>query len=398
MYERLIALRHIGAKRRKGFISFITLIAVGGVGVGVGALIIVMAVMNGFEKDLRQKILGVNPHLLLLPMEEGMIEGYSGLAKRMERLREIVAYAPFIHTQAILIAGQRVIGVTVKGIDPGLERGVTMIQSNLIAGSSSLDGEEELLVGSELASSLGVDVGTWVTLLFPTFITNPAMMRFRIGGIFRCGMYDYDSSVVYSNLKALQEIFGWEEGVSGVAIRLQDLYQASEVKERIIRVFGNRFWVRTWMELNRNLFLALRLEKVVMFIILGLIIFVAGLGIANTLILIVMHKKREIGILLSLGATRLGIGRIFMIEGLCIGMSGVILGLLIGLGGCWILSRYQVIRIPKDIYYIDHLPVDVRWTDVGIVVLSAILISLLAAIYPALRASRLEPLEVMRYE
>jgi lipoprotein-releasing system permease protein len=186
--------------------------------------------------------------------------------------------------------------------------------------------------------------------------------------------------------------------VSGVAIRLRDIYQAEEVKERLMEIFGSECWVRTWMEMNRTLFSALRLEKTVMFIILVLIVFVAGLGIANSLILMVMHKRREVGILLSLGATRWGIGRIFMIEGLCIGISGVIAGIFFGLIGCELLSRYQFVRIPQDVYYIDYLPVDVRLEDVVLVTLSALALSLLAAIYPALRASRLDPLEVMRYE
>jgi lipoprotein-releasing system permease protein len=397
LYEIVIALRHLTPKRKKGILSFVTLLAIGGVSLGVGVLIIVMAVMNGFERDLREKILGVQAHLFLLPRIGKEIGEYTQAIEKMASLGEIVACAPFLHTQTILIAHDKAIGITLKGVDPELERGVTRIQSYIVAGSSDLEAEDEILLGSELASHLGVGVGSRVRAILPS-VGTPVMKTFRVGGIFRCGMYEYDSLLAYSTLETLQKILGEGGMVSGVAIRLRDIYQAEEVKERLMEIFGSECWVRTWMEMNRTLFSALRLEKTVMFIILVLIVFVAGLGIANSLILMVMHKRREVGILLSLGATRWGIGRIFMIEGLCIGISGVIAGIFFGLIGCELLSRYQFVRIPQDVYYIDYLPVDVRLEDVVLVTLSALALSLLAAIYPALRASRLDPLEVMRYE
>lgn len=404
-YETFIGLRHLRPKKRGAFISVITLLAIAGVAVGVGALIIVMAVMNGFEKDLTEKILGAHAHLLILAAGDEKKFEHHQIMDRLRSLEGIEASSPFIQTQAILVNRGRTLGVILKGIDPLLERGVTDIQKKVISGSDKLKTDEEILIGSELASYLGAGVGSSIMVVSPKMIPAslgigmlPHIVPFKVGGIFKSGMYEYDSSLALLNLRAAQRLLGLGDRVDGVAVKIGDIYEAPLIKGNIEPLFDYHYTVRTWMEVNRNLFSALRLEKAAMFIILILIVFVAGLSIANTLTMIVMHKRKEIGILLGLGATRWGIMRIFIFEGVLIGFIGTLAGLFFGFLGCGILSRFEFVKLPQDIYYIDYLPVNIEIGDIFLVTLCAITVAVLATIYPAISASRLDPVEIMRYE
>jgi len=405
LYEVFIGLRHLKPKRRKGFISFITLLAIGGVALGVGALVIVLGVMNGFERDLKEKILGVNAHLLVLDQGEERISGYQDLIDSIKSLKGVEASSPFIQIQAILASEGRAVGIFLKGIDPELDEAVTGIQVNIISGTGKPKVDEEILIGSELSSQLGVGVGSPIVLILPKMDSThfkmgilPHLVSLKVGGIFKSGMYDYDSSLACLHLKTVQRLLGLGDVVDGLAVRTKDIYQALSIKGDINSLIGHRYLVKTWAEMNKNLFSALSLEKKVMFIILTMIILVAGLGITSTLMMTILQRRKEIGILLAMGATRGGILRTFLLEGALIGLIGTVTGLLFGLVVCWGLSRFNFIRLPQDIYYIDYLPVDIESSDLLLIVLSAITLAVLAALYPAIRAARLDPVEIIRYE
>ncbi|MCQ9208681.1 MAG: lipoprotein-releasing ABC transporter permease subunit [Omnitrophica bacterium] len=391
-WELFISWRYLMARRKERFISLISLISILGIALGVMALIVVISVMNGFDQELREKIVGINPHILI--EKEGGIDNQEELLARLTDTKGLIGASPFINGQALLKINKKITGVMLRGIEPSGEKKVTKIGQYLVAGNLDL-GDQDLIVGTELAKKFYLKVGDKLG------VVSPAMgktLNFRVAGIFNSGMYEYDLNLVLTNIKAAQKIFNLEGLVGGVGVRLDNLYRAPQIRKSLQLALGYPYWVRDWMSLNKNLFSALKLEKTVMFIIVALIVVVACFNIISHLIMMVMEKTKDIGILKAIGATNRSVRKIFKMEGLIIGLSGTAFGLGGGLLLCHLLKSYQFINLPREIYYMENLPVEIRWMDSLIIITSALFISLLATIYPALQASRLSPAETLRYE
>ncbi|ABK19413.1 lipoprotein-releasing ABC transporter permease subunit [Syntrophobacter fumaroxidans] len=408
-FELFVSLRYLFAKRRQTFISLITLISIAGVAVGVTALIVVLAVMNGFQEDLRNRILGVTSHVVVGSLT-GAMNNYPDVIAKVEKEPGVVAAAPFVYSQVMLTSGRGISGAILRGIDPLSASKVIRLQENMIGNLADLssprgdaDAPPAIILGSELAGNLGVRTGDWVTMISPTgrltpMGQTPKSKLFQVVGMLQSGMYEYDNTLVYVDLPAAQQFLGIGDTVTGVEIRLQDIYEAAKVSESLRERLGAPYWARDWMQMNRSLFSALKLEKVVMFVILTLIILVAAFNIVSSLIMLVMEKGRDIAILKAMGATTASIRKIFVLEGLMIGVSGTILGLLGGFGLCGILERYKFIDLPPGIYHISKLPVKIEGSDVAFIALAAIMISLIATLYPSRQAAKLDPAEALRYE
>jgi len=411
-YELFISLRYLKAKRKQIFISVITLLSMAGVGLGVMALVVVLSVMGGFEDDLKNKILGTNAHLVI-QQHGALIRDYPEVIQKIKGVSGAVAATPFIFTQAMITSENNVHGIVLRGIDPDTAGGVINIGTTVKAGSLASLKEKEvsssqpgILLGRELAQNLGIILNDTVIVVSPSGALaavgmgglGPPMKKFRVTGIFDTGMYEYDTSLAYISLREAQKFLGMDDTVSGVEVKVQDIYNVKEVARRIQKELGFPFWTRDWMQMNRSLFAALKLERTVMFIILVLIVLVAAFGIVSTLIMVVMEKNKDIAILKSMGATAQSIMRIFILEGLIIGVVGTVLGLIGGYAICRTLAEYQFISLPRDVYYISHLPVKMSGVDFLLIALAAMGISFLATLYPSWQASRLDPAEALRYE
>ena len=412
-YEHFIGLRYLKAKRKQTFVSLITIISIAGVMVGVTALIVVLAVMNGFKEDLREKILGVTSHVVISRFD-GSISNYRKVEAEVEAVAEVTAAAPFIYAQVMISSRRAVSGAVLRGIEPETAAKVISLPKNLRDGSLEELGAEDqsgggggapgVILGNELARNLGVVRGEPVTVISPSGRLTPLgqvprSQTLRVVGIFESGMYEYDSTLASVSLWTAQRFLGIGDRVTGIEVQVEDIYEADRVAESACGALGGYpYWCRDWMRMNKNLFSALKLEKIVMFIILTLIILVAAFNIIGTLIMVVIEKTRDIAILKSMGATRRSIMKIFMIEGLVIGLVGTLLGLLGGYLLCKLLATYQFIELPRDVYYISTLPVKMEPLDVTFIALAAIVITLVATVYPAWQASRLDPAEAIRYE
>ena len=416
-YEWFIGLRYLKAKRKQTFVSIITVISIVGVALGVMALIIVLSVMSGFENTLKEKILGTYAHIVLMKADQEGVDNYEDAATKVESVKGVLSASPFIFSQVMLSTESNVSGVVLKGIDPDRVGQVTEVARQLKTGRlQDLKGNREgglpgIILGVELAKHLSVSVGEAIQVISPLGTITPMgmvpkMRRFRVAGIFHSGMYEYDNTLAYISLENAQKFLGLGKRVTGIEIKTADLYRVKEIGKEIRKKMGFPFWTRDWMEMNRNLFAALRLEKIAMFIILVLIVLVAAFNIISTLIMVVMEKNRDIGILKAMGASSGGILRIFVIEGLVIGVVGTVLGGLLGVGAAfnleritgWVEQMFGFKILSSDVYYIDKLPSQVNPVDVILIVVTAILISLLATLYPSWRASKLDPAEALRYE
>jgi lipoprotein-releasing system permease protein len=412
-YELFIGLRYLKAKRKQTFISLITLISIAGVMVGVTALIVVLAVMNGFREDLRDKILGVTSHVVLSRFDGNMAD-YQEVMTQVKKIPGVAAASPFIYSQVMISSGQAISGAVLRGIEPETATKVISLARTLSGGSleelsvGDRSGGQQavpgIILGNELAKNLGVVKGEPITVISPLGRLTPLgqvprSQIFRVVGVFDSGMYEYDSNLAYVSLQSAQRFLGLGDRVTGIEVRVDDIYQADRVAREISKALGGfPFWSRDWMKMNKNLFSALKLEKIVMFIILTLIILVAAFNIVSTLIMVVMEKTRDIAILKAMGATSRSIMKIFMLEGLVIGLVGTLLGLLGGYTLCRLLAKYQFVQLPRDVYYISTLPVKMDPLDVTLIAMAAIAISLAATVYPAWQASRLDPAEAIRYE
>jgi len=417
-YELMVGLRYLRARRKEAFISLITVISVVGVMIGVMTLNIVLAVMTGFEEDLRDRILGFNPHIVVVSYA-GAIRNADKVLATVRDTPGVVAAAPLVYSQVMLTTGQSVSGVVVRGVPPGDDAAIVDLKGHLSSGSIDRLGAEfevapsgdsktptkltGVIIGQELAKQLGVDVGDPVSVVSPMGTASPVGMipkvkRFAVAGTFDSGMFDYDSSLIYMSLGDAQRFFGLGDAITGVEVRVGDIYHAQDVARRIEAGLGTPYRARDWMEVNRNLFLAFRLEKAVYFIVLLLIVLVAAFNIIATLIMIVMEKRKDIAILKCMGATNRSIARIFMLKGAIVGAVGTALGVVGGYAGCWLLARYQFVELPKDVFYVSTLPVRVYGENFLLVALASVTICLLATIYPARQAAGLAPVEVIRYE
>lgn len=416
-FELTVGLRYLKAKRKSTFISIITFISTAGVTLGVMALIVVLAVMTGFERDLKEKILGTNAHLVVIRSGAPM-EDYRSTMERLTRLPGVQAATPFIYNQVMLSTGRNVSGVVLRGIDPASDKKVTRLSRALVQGAMDTlepvaNGQPEpgLLIGRELAKHLNLSVGDRVNVVSPTGTITPLGMMpklkpFRVTGIFNTGMFEYDSTLAYVSINQAQKFFDLGDTVTGIQLKVEDVYATTELAKKINHEFGPELYARDWMQMNRNILFALKTEKVVMFIILTLIVLVAAFGIASTLFMVVMEKTRDIAILKTMGARSSSIMKIFVLEGLIIGVIGTVLGVLSGLLVSFnlepIINLVQKVTgknfFSKEIYYLDHFPSHVVMSDVLIISVTAIFISFVATLYPAWQASRMLPAEALRYE
>lgn len=409
-FELFISLRYLMAKRRQTFISLITFISVAGVAVGVTALIVVLAVMNGFQEDLRTRILGITSHIVVGSFGSTM-SNYEAIMAEVKKEPGVVASTPFTYAQVMLSSGKGVSGAILRGIDPESAGTVLNLTRNLRRGNlsdlnsppSESSGHPGIIIGEELAQNIGVRQGEWITVISPVGrITpagqNPKSKLFYVVGLFRSGMYEYDSTLAYIQLRTSQQFLGVGDTVTGVEIKVEDIYRAPQISESIREKLGPTYWVRDWIKMNQSLFSALKLEKVVMFIILTLIILVAAFNIVSSLIMLVMEKTREIAIMKAMGVTTARMRKIFMLEGFMIGVSGTFLGLIGGFILCGLLKKYEFIKLPPDVYNLSTLPVKMEVLDVAVIAVSAVMISLLATLYPSHQAASLDPAEALRYE
>jgi lipoprotein-releasing system permease protein len=419
-YELFISLRYLRAKRREAFISLITVISTIGVMIGVMTLNIVLAVITGFEEDLRDRILGFNPHIVLTS-SAGAISDYSRIVKQAEEIPGVVAVAPLIYGQVMVSSRYSASGVLVRGVEPALASDVVDLLRYLTSGTiEGLGREREITVqdgttertvrlsgvilGQELARQLGVILGDPISIISPLSTTPgplgmvPKIKRFVVAGTFESGLYEYDNTLLYMALPDAQRFFDTGERVTGIEARVADVFAAPAVARQLETVLGFPYRARDWTEINRNIFVGLALEKVVYFLVVLLIVVVAAFNIIATLIMVVMEKRKDIAVLKSMGATASSIRRIFVYKGLIIGVIGTLLGTTLGYGGCWLLDRYQFIELPKDVFYTPTVPVRIYPEDFLLVAIASVLICLVATIYPARQAAHLAPVEVIRYE
>lgn len=419
-WELQVGVRYLRSRRRGGLLSLISALSLAGVTIGVATLLIVLAVMTGLEVELRKKILGFNPHITVQSYA-GPVEQWQEALAKVRAVPDVVAASPVIYGQAMVGIGRTVSGVVVRGIDPDAVGGVLELENHLEKGSMvglrtphRIPRDEAegggfvelagLLIGQELARQLGVSPGDVVNVISPLATPTPAGMvprlkRFVVAGVFDSGMFDYDATLVYMNLGDAQTFFDVGDGVGGIEIKVKDVYAAREAARAVESALGGfPYRARDWMEQNRNLFSALRLEKVVYAIVLCLIVVVAAFNILASLTMLVKEKRRDIAVLKSMGASGGAIGRVFILNGAVIGVAGTVLGNVLGLAGCWLLSHYKFVELPKDVFLVTTLPVRMEPTNFIVVALVAVGICLVAAIAPARRAANLVPVEVIRYE
>ncbi len=410
LYELFIAGRYLKARRKTGFINLITYISIFGVAIGVAALIIVLSVMNGFESEVRTRIIGFDAHVRIKRYYDAGIENPDSLMQRLTGINNVTGLSPYILDKGMIRKGDRSAGVMIRGADERTLFSVSDLKQNIIYGELNLgniiqDGGRAIpgiVLGRYVADQILADVGDRVVIISPTGVHSmfqaPPVKQFVVTGYFETGMYEYDESYVYISIDAARELFRMGRAVSGIELRLDDLYKADTVVEEIDRRLGFPYYSMTWFEMRRNLFAWMQLEKWAMFIILCLIILVAAFNIISTLIMVVMEKTRDIGILKAMGATAGGITRIFLTEGIVVGIVGTLLGSCIGGVLCWAQMKYKFFALPGDVYFISVLPVKMQVLDFVFIGIAGTVICLLASVYPAYKASRLVPVEAIRYE
>ncbi len=414
-YEFFIGLRYLLARRSETFISLITVISILGVMIAVITLTVTIAVMTGFEEAIRDRLLGINAHIVLYKLGEPLGD-YQKLIPELMRVEGVQSVAPTVYGQAILTSGSRVSGVVIRGVDPDRVEGVVTIRQFIKEGDLGdlktlhsvqiKDRTVELpgvILGTRLAGQLGAMVGDPIQVLSPLGKPTPIgvipkVRRFVVTGLFDSGWHEYDSSLAYMHLSEAQRFFGLEDVVTSIEIRVLDVDRAQEIARRIKRRLGSSYVTEDWSRLWPNLFSALRLERWVYTLVLLLMVLIAAFNIVSTLIMVVMEKRKDIAILQSMGATRSSIRRIFLIKGCVIGAVGTGLGVLLGLGICLLIQRYQFIELPKDVFLISEVPVRISALYFAMVGAASLLICLLASVYPARQAAKLEPVEVIRYE
>lgn len=408
-FEYFIGARYLRSRQKQAFISFITFLSIAGVTVGVMALIIVIAVMSGAESYFKTQILGVESHIIVRK-HNGEIENYPEIIQNLEKTPRVTSAAPFVYTQVMLRASSGLSGAVLRGLDPEAEgnpvKGYDRKTLKQKLTPQQRTGDEVkvpgIILGQELAAKLGVSEGATVYLISPRGMMSPighmpTMKRFEVTGVFESGFYEYDASLAYINIRTAQELLKIGDAATGIGVRITDIYAADELSDQISENLEFPYYTTDWMEMNRNFFSALKLEKKAMFIILTLIIMVAAFNIASTLIMMVMGKTRDIAILKAMGATHRSIRKIFVFKGVIIGLIGTVLGTILGISGCIILKHYKFIELPGDVYYFTTLPVQLAVADVVIIVAAAMAICFLSTIYPAYKASRLNPVEALRY-
>ncbi len=377
-----------------------TIIATGGVFVGVSCLLITLSIMNGFQNELKRRILGGTPHILIQKYFNEPMSDYRGVMEEIKRFDFVEHTAPFVYTKSIIRYRLNTDGVVIKGVVAEREREITDVGKSMVDGEFSLD-NRGAVIGVDLADGLNARVGDTILIATPfttSFGVLPAAQRFVVRGIFDLGMYEYNSSFVYLAMKDVQKLYNLNDQVSGIEIRVTDIYKAPDYAKRLEEAIGYPYKVTDWVRLNHSLFAALKFEKVLAFIVLLLIVLVAAFNIVGVLVMLVNKKTKEIGILKSMGARAGAIMRIFVYKGTIIGTFGTVLGILFSVGACYFLNRWKVINLPGDVYFIETLPVEMNATDFLLVAVAAILISFIASLYPAYKAARLTIVDAIRYE
>ena len=407
-FELFVALRYLKAKRRQAALSVVTAISVVGVTAGVGALVIALAINNGFRKELQSKLLGATANVNLIRSENDGIPHYEALAERLSKLPQVVAAAPALYEKALISNRQRSGGVVIKGIDVDRELKVCDLLHHLSAGSlkglsETFPDADPIIIGNELARTLGASVGDTVMITSPQgtltpFGSVPKYRHFRVVGIFDSGFYDFDAQWVFTNLNAAQRLFDLRNVVSVIEFKLDDVYKADSVAETILKAAGPGYTTTTWVDQNHALFSALKLERLVTILTIGLIVLVAALNIFITLAMMVMDKNRDIAVLKSMGAKNRQIWTVFTLHGILIASLGTILGLVLGYGGSWVGETYKLIPLSADVYGLSYVPFIPRPWDGLWISLAVLAISFLAAFYPSFSAARLDSAEILRYE
>src|SRR5579864_3777920 len=414
-FELFVASRYLRAKRKQAVIGVITGISIVGVAAGVASLIIALAINNGFRQDLQERLLGSTAHVDLMRVQSDGIRDWRALLARMQRQPHVTAASPAIYEQVLISRGARATGAVIKGVLPEYDNKVSDILKSVKLGSAapiappangSAAGQNALppiVLGKEMADDLGASVGSVVLVTSPQGELTPLglipkYVRFQVVGIFNSGFYDYDKSWAYARLGDAQQLFGLGDVVSVIEFKVDDLYQAGVIARQLEQAAGKGFMTTSWMEQNRALFRALRLERVVTFITIGLIVFVAALNILISLIMMVMEKTRDIAVLVSMGARKSQVRRVFMAQGVLIGLIGTVLGLIAGYALCWAGGHYRLVSLSPEVYSIDYVPFSPRAIDGLMVAAVALAISFVATVYPSWSAARVLPAEALRYE
>lgn len=408
-FEYFIGGRYLRSKHKQAFISFITFLSMAGVTVGVMALIIVIAVMAGAESYFTSQILGVESHIIIR-RHGGTIAEYDGIISQVESSAGVASAAPFVYSQVMLRSSSGISGAVLRGIDPQAagspikgydkESLIEKIRPQVTADSGVQS--PGIILGKELALTIGASEGEIIYLISPKGMMSPighmpTMKRFEVTGVFESGFYEYDASLAFIHLKTAQQLIKIGDSVSGIGVRVDEIYHADSIAQTILTDLGFPYWTMDWMQMNRNFFSALKLEKKAMFVILTLIIMVAAFNIASTLIMMVMGKTQDIAILKAMGATDRSIWKIFVFKGTVIGFIGTTIGVVLGILGCVALKHFKFIELPGEVYYFTSLPVQLEIFDVFVIIASAMIICFISTLYPAYRASKLNPVEALRY-
>ena len=395
-YENFISHRYLTASKGR-FLTFLNIVSIVGIAIGVASLIVVIGVMTGFGNNLREKIIGTTPHIMV--EKETGVDNYNEVTEKIRALKGVAAASPYVQGNIFIEYDDQAAAMVVRGIDARSENQITKVSDYLIEGSLSDLKKGTVLVGSELARFYGFQVGDMLTVISPGTGLSGEGWRFHlaVSGIFKTNMSEIDTKLLLVNLSQAQEIFGLKEGTAtGVGVKLNNPYRATDIKKSVYDSIGYQYLVRTWIDINRNLFEALFLEKWGLFLILTLMVLVASFNIISTLIVTVSSKVHDIGILKSIGVSRKSIRRIFVKQGVLIGVYGIFWGLFFGLGISYLLKYY--FKVPEQIYSIDHVPVEIRLFDIVTIVGAAFVISYLATLYPSAKAANLQPVEALRYE
>ncbi len=411
MYEFFIAKRYLRTRRKTGFISLIAYFSIVGIMIGTAALVIVLSVMNGFEREVRSRIIGFDAHIRLRTFHDQGIENWREVMQKVRAIPHVVGVSPYIYEKAMIRSASEIEGVIIKGAEASTLGEVTDIPNKIIYGEldfsrkPSNDGKvlPGIVLGFNLADRLAVSLGDRVILVSPAGITGifgqiPPMTECRVAGYFETGLFEYDDTFAYISLEQAQKLFRMGNRITGLEIRVDDLKNVRWVADRIDEMLGYPFHTITWFQLNKTLFSWMQIEKWAAFIVLSLIILVAAFNIVSSLIMVVMEKTRDIGILKSMGATSRSIMRIFVLEGLVAGAIGTALGLVVGYVLCWSQLRFGWFSLPADIYIINKLPVYMRPLDFAMVAVAAMFLSFLATLYPSWKAAKLDPVAAIRYE
>jgi lipoprotein-releasing system permease protein len=407
-FELNVALRYLRARRKQAFLSVVSFIAILGFILGVMALIVALALMTGFQEDIQSKILGASAHVMVYSASSRGILDHHNTMNIVKSDPSVISVSPVVYGKVMIYSSGGANGIIVKGIDPSRESQVTELAAKMDPAALAAlrnPGQERdgIILGSDLAASLHVEKRDLVTLVSPDSLLSPLGLmpkfkKFRVLGEFNSGLYEYDTSWALVSMPTAQRLFSLGSSVSLIEARVRDIYNAGEISKRLQKALGSRYIVTNWIEQNKSLFSAMKLEKIMLFITIALIVLVAAFNVISTLVMMVLDKTSDIAILMAMGCTSRQIMRIFMFQGVLIGVVGTMLGAALGVIGSWIMDHYRVIQLPLDVYFIPYLPFRVRPTDFAMITLTALAISFVSTIYPAVRASKINPAEALRYE